>query len=292
MPTVVHPAVAEPLAALGFRIVEAVPIGEGTVARTRRVVLDDGSTAILKTRRDAPATMWSGEADGLRALRVPGGPATPEVLAVGETFLLLEDLPTPVPLEGDAAIRFWRVFAERLAVLHREVATSFGWDSDNFLGTVMQRNTRTTDGHRFFAEQRLLRYLDEPLVDQTLTTDDRRALERLADRLTELVPQMPPVRTHGDLWRWNVLAAGPAAPALCDPAVADAWAEVDLSMLWCSGGVPEEFFRTYHAIHPPEPDWERRYRLLHLREVLSVIAHAGDLTGAVGELRRTLALVR
>jgi hypothetical protein len=31
---------------------------------------------------------------------------------------------------------------------------------------------------------------------------------------------------------------------------------------------------------------------LHLPEVLSVIAHAGNLIGSLGELRATLALVR
>lgn len=288
-PPLLHPAVAEPLAALGVHVVAAEPIGEGTVARTKRVTLDDGTTAVLKTRRSAPAEMWSTEAAGLLALQVPGGPAVPEVLAVGDTFLLIEYLPEPVPLDGPDAEAFWRTFAEQLAVLHAHEADAFGWDEDNFLGIVQQRNTRTTDGYRFYGEQRLLRYLDEPLVDESLTAEDRRDLERLVARLPELVPPKPPVRTHGDLWRWNVLAAGPGRPALCDPAVSDCWAEADLSMLWRSGGVPDAFFEMYHAIDQPEPGWEQRYRVLHLREVLSVIAHAGDFTGAVGELRATLA---
>jgi hypothetical protein len=33
-----------------------------------------------------------------------------------------------------------------------------------------------------------------------LTSADRRALERFCARMPEIIPAMPPVLTHGDLW--------------------------------------------------------------------------------------------
>jgi fructosamine-3-kinase len=47
------------------------------------------------------------------------------------------------------------------------------------LGRLRQVNTWNADGHEFFAEHRLLRYLTEPPAEQALTADDRHAVERL-----------------------------------------------------------------------------------------------------------------
>ena len=96
----------------------------------------------------------------------------------------------------------------------------------------MQQNPWTANGHEFFAQHRVLRYLDEPLVQQELTRADRRAVERFCDRLTELIPVMPAVLTHGDLWAGNLLSRDDGRITAIDPAVSYTWAEVDLSMLW------------------------------------------------------------
>ncbi|MFP3714223.1 phosphotransferase [Puerhibacterium sp. TATVAM-FAB25] len=65
-----------------------------------------------------------------------------------------------------------------------------------------------------------------------LDVADRVALERLAARLPELLPERPACLTHGDLGAQNVLAAPDGRPALIDPAVSYTWAEVDLAHLW------------------------------------------------------------
>lgn len=97
------------------------------------------------------------------------------------------------------------------------------------------RSLRLGDGHRFFAERRVLRYLREPKVDQALDRADRAALERVCSRLPELVPAEPPVLTHGDLWHANLIAGDAGEPVFIDPAVSWMWAEVDLSMMFCTG---------------------------------------------------------
>ena len=80
----------------------------------------------------------------------------------------------------------------------------------NYLGRLVQRNTWTDDGHAFFAEQRVLRYLDEPRSTEALTATDRSRVEHLAARLPALVPDQPASLLHGDLWWANVI--GPAEP--------------------------------------------------------------------------------
>ena len=121
----------------------------------------------------------------------------------------------------------------------------------------MQQNPWTADGHEFFAQHRVLRYLDEPLVQQELTRADRRALERFCDRLTEIIPVMPAVLTHGDLWAGNLLSRDDGRITVIDPAVSYTWAEVDLSMLWgCQRPPPSErFFDVYQELNPSPPGW-------------------------------------
>jgi fructosamine-3-kinase len=112
-----------------------------------------------------------------------------------------------------------------------------------------QHNTWETDGHAFYAQHRILRWLGEPLVEAEFSREERRAVERLCGALPELIPPHPPSLTHGDLWLENILADGCGAPALIDPAVCNTWPGVDLAALWCSPRPPasEGFFAVYHV---------------------------------------------
>lgn len=124
---------------------------------------------------------------------------------------------------------------------------------------------------------RLLRYLSEPAVEQALTTADRLAIERLCSRLPELIPAMPAVLTHGDLWAGNLASQTSGRITVIDPAVSCAWAEVDLSMLWCEPrpAASSRFFEIYQELNPSPAGWADRMPILHLRELLSVIAAYG-----------------
>ena len=153
-------------------------------------------------------------------------------------------------------------------------------------------DTWTGSGHEFFAEYRLLRYLSEPLAGQVLTAADRRAVERLCARLPELVPVMPAVLTHGDLWSGNLVSRPGGRIAVIDPAVSYTWAEVDLSMLWCSPRPPAsgQFFEIYQELSPSPPGWADRMPVLHLRELLSMIATFGPAaTASIAQTREVLA---
>ena len=174
----------------------------GYVADVWVVGYPDGTRVVGKTVTCAPAGLFRAEAEGLAALRAIGHVDTPEVLAATGQLLLLEALAARDDSEGS-----WEAFAHDLAALHRStVHETFGWARDGYLGRVVQQNPWTANGHEFFAQHRVLRYLDEPLVQQELTRADRRALERFCDRLTEIIPVMPAVLTHGDLWSGNLLS--------------------------------------------------------------------------------------
>jgi len=257
----------------------------GYVADVWDVGYQDGTRVVGKTVTCAPAGLLQAEAGSLTALRATGHVDTPAVLAATGELLLLEAL---APREDSEAS--WEAFAHDLAAVHRgTVHETFGWASDGYLGRVVQQNPWTADGHAFLALHRVLRYLDEPLVQQELTSADRRAVERFCDRLTEIIPVMPAVLTHGDLWPGNLLSRD-GRIAVIDPAVSYTWAEVDVSMLWCCQrpAVSDRFFDVYQELNPSPQGWAERMPFLHVRELLSAMAHMGDADGGARRLRRIL----
>lgn len=255
----------------------------GGVVNTVWLIRRPEGDVVLKTTDAAPPDLFGVEARGLDELR-RNGLATPRVLDVGDDWLLLEAM-TPQPPESDA---FWEDAGRAVAALHDIRGPRFGWEHDGWLGVLPQRNSWHDDGHAFFVEQRLLRYLDEPKADAVLTTEDRAALERLCARLPEIVPAAPPALTHGDLWHNNVVATAAGEPAFIDPAVSWMWPDVDLSMMFCGANSPARFFDAYHEVRPLDQGWRDRMPVVFLREVLSTLAHEGDRWGALDYVREVL----
>jgi fructosamine-3-kinase len=233
----------------------------------------DGGRVVGKLLHDGPPDIYQVEAEGLAALRATDTVDVPDVLDATERLLVLEPLP---PLDDAEAA--WEAFAHDLAALHQStVHGRFGWHRDGYCGKLRQHNPWTDDGHTFFAEHRLLRYLEQPITQQMLEPADRRALERLCDRLPELVPEMPPVLTHGDLWPGNMLGGREGSLAMIDPALSYNWGELDLAMIYSFAPPPaaERFFAVYQDLNPSPDGWLERMPLLSLREVLSWISHVG-----------------
>lgn len=290
------PAVREALAAAGLACGGAEPemLTGGDNSTAWRVRRPDGSAVVIKAfgkpDRDGtatPADLFEVEAEGLAALRTPGGFVTPDVLAVTPRALVLEAL---LPRPHDDA-GFWERAGWALAATHGVTNARFGWRRDGWLGSLRQENGWHEDGYAFYATHRILRYLKEPSVEEALTAADRAGLHRLCERLPELVPPAPATMTHGDLAPANVLATRDGRPALIDPAVSFCWPEVDLSMLywigyaWPSARVPDRFFDAYDERRPLLAGWRDRAPLLHLRELLSLIAHRDDRRDYVADVR-------
>jgi fructosamine-3-kinase len=293
----------EALVAAGFGAepLEARLVAGGDISCAWQVTCANGRTVVVKTfgkegdgLAEPPSGLYEIEARGLRALRRIGGVRTPDVLAATERCLVLERLDTaPV---GDRT--FWARAGRALAIMHGVLGPRFGWEHDGWLGRMRQDNTWHDNGYEFFATRRILRWLPEPAVSSALDATDRVALERICDRLPDLVPPAPPSLTHGDLAMSNILADG-GRPALIDPSVSWMWPEVDLSMIYCLGqaashGIPlDRFYSGYAEIRPLDDGWRDRMPLLHLRELLSLLAHFGndkwDLAGRIREVLRPFA---
>ena len=276
----------------GLDDVTAVEPATGGLAATAGLARrGDGSALFVKAFTDHEADdAFLTEAEGLTALRELGGIATPDVLLADRELLVLSVL-RPRP----ASEAFWEHLAHALARLHTStVHPRFGWHRDNWLGRRRQVNTWEDDGFIFFAQHRLLRWLGEPRVDAALDAGDRAALERLCDRLPELLPQRPACLAHADLWMANVMATDDGRPALIDPAVSYTWAEVDLAHLWTTAPPPEAaaFFDLYAELTGLDAGWRDRMPIIQLRQHLAVIAQFDHDWGAAELVRATLAPFR
>ncbi len=244
----------------------------GTHGTTWSAVRADGSEIVVKAGDHVPDGVFLAEAEGLGAIAATGALAVPAVLDAGPRHLVLQAL-RALPDDDPA---FWEMAGRDVAALHASTGPAYGWHCDNWLGQLPQRNPWCLDGHEFFARHRVLRYLDEEPVQAVMGSEALTGVERICARFDSLVPAMPPVLCHGDLWSGNFVATHDRRPAVVDPAVAYTWAEVDISMMYCEHRPDERFFEAYHEIHPPEPGWRERMELLHLRELLSVLAHFGQ----------------
>jgi fructosamine-3-kinase len=212
------------------------------------------------------------------------------------------DLPVPVVFYGSEALllmefvegtnRFSdeaeRHAAELLAALHGITADGYGHERDTLIGSLDQPNPWTEDWVEFFRERRLLYAARAAHGAGRLPDEDLSRVERLADRLEDLVEvPNPPALVHGDAWRGNVLAKGGRISAFLDPAIYHADYEIELAFISLFNSFGDAFMRRYAEIRPIRPGFfEGRRDLYNLYPLLIHTYYFGG--GYLGSVRRIL----
>jgi fructosamine-3-kinase len=246
--------------ALGSAVRSARPVSGGDINSAHEMTLTDGRVVFVKSNFVADPTMFAAEARGLawlaeaRALRVP------EVLGVGDTFLVLERI-SPARRRADFDERLGRA----LAALHRFGAPGFGLDHDNFIGRLPLSNTPAPTWPEFYRARRLEPQLRLARDAGLCSSAMARGFDRLFSVLEERVgPAEPPARLHGDLWGGNVIGDETGVACLIDPAVYGGHREVDLAMMRLFGGFGHHVFAAYEEAWPLSPGHEDRVPLYQL----------------------------
>ena len=263
------------------------PIAGGDINQAFRVE-DEGRRWFEKTHRAPPPGMYASEAAGLETLSAASDEhvLVPQVLEVTETHLALEWMGDR---EGAAVAIRGRTLAAGealgvgLAHIHRRTdPRGFGFETDNWIGTLPQRNTwipAEQGAAAFFIERRLMPQLEIAAGSQALPGGCAKRLEALCLRLPDLVPNEPPSLIHGDLWGGNWMADPRGRAWIFDPAAAYGPREQDLAFTKLFGGFPDVFYRAYEAEWPLEPGFAGRVDLWNLYPLL---VHANLFGGGYG----------
>jgi fructosamine-3-kinase len=268
---------------LGERLRSARPMGGGCIGEVYRVELEDGATLVAKLDREGESHLER-EAYMLRYLRENSELPVPEVYHGSETLLLMEFVEGSSRFsEGSESHA-----AELLSALHGITADAYGHERDTLIGSLDQPNPWTGSWIEFFREQRLL-YLGR-VAHQAgrLPAEDLERVERLAERLDELIeePEQPSL-IHGDVWSANVLARADRITAFLDPAIYHADPEIELAFISLFNSFGEPFFERYREIRGIRPGvFEERRALYSLYPLLVHVYFFGG--GYLSSVRSTL----
>jgi len=222
----------------------------------------------LKLNSNVPPDFFTKEAEGLNELRrCDCDLIVPEVIAVGRPgagqtgFLLLEFIH-----ESSSGDSFQ--FGMELAKLHQKKRPLFGLDSDNYIGSLPQRNNDHSDWSDFFNQERIRPQLKMAVDSGKLSNKLISLWDRIANKLADLFPQCQPSLLHGDLWGGNYLFDENGRAVLIDPAVYYGHPEMDLAFTRMFGGFSDDFYKGYESITPLEPGFDDRIPIYNLYPLL------------------------
>jgi protein-ribulosamine 3-kinase len=270
--------------ALGDRLTDVRPVSGGNINEAVSGRLG-GELVFLKYNRDGPAGMFEAEAAGLAALRSSKTLRVPRTLAWSDDpgFLALEHI-APSRGRGEGV---GEQLGRGLAQLHRSGTGAFGFETDNFIGSLPQRNCADDSWVAFFTNARLRPQLEHAARTGALGEAQVRAVESLLERLPQLLPDRPaPALLHGDLWGGNYLVGPAGEPVLIDPAVYRGHREVELAFTELFGGFDRAFYAAYEATWPLDPGYGERRDLYNTYPLLVHVnlfggGYRGQLMSAV-----------
>lgn len=248
------------------------PVAGGCINNGARLLTSAGATFFLKQNETAPPDMFLREVEGLKALDVEGAPRVPTPFLADESFLLMEDLDP-----GPRSDQYWPDFGRQLARLHGQIGRQFGFEHDNYIGSIPQQNPWTEDGHEFFGQHRLLFQARLAHENELLATTELSQTQNIVQRLPDLIPEQQPSLLHGDLWSGNAITDPDGSPALIDPAVYYGWAEAELAMTTLFGRFPGAFYKAYEEVRSLIHGWQERlplYNLYHLLNHLNLFGRS------------------
>lgn len=254
---------------LNETIIKTNSVSGGDISEAFKIITTKNSY-FLKTNEASKLNMFQTEASALKHINNTNAIKTPEVFVVdtfnNKSFLLMEFIESKTPTVND-----FKTLGLQLAVLHNYSSNYFGWEHDNFIGTLPQSNKQYASWCDFYIHQRLKPQLKLAKQRNLLSESECPSTEKMLQALQQMFQNTKPSLLHGDLWGGNYVISKNGEPYLIDPAMYYGHSEVDIAMTKLFGGFGDNFYEAYHKIHPTDSFTNSRidiyqlyYLLVHL----------------------------
>ena len=247
---------------LNSKILNVSPISGGCINECYKLTTNRDSYFIKLNKKFNP---FVEEQKGLDILRATRTFFIPKVLLIGKyedySFLLMEYIESE-----NQTSNFWNDFGKKLAALHKISNESFGFDHNNYIGSLQQINTWHANSIEFFINCRLIPQLE--LLNDINDNQFFKSFDALFNILNEILPDGKPSLLHGDLWSGNYMVGKNGNPAIVDPAVYYGFREADIAMSKLFGGFANQFYDTYNETFPLEINWQSRVQVWNLYPLL------------------------
>ncbi|NER29421.1 MAG: fructosamine kinase family protein [Symploca sp. SIO1C4] len=249
-----------------FEIKDRRSIGGGCINQGY-VLIGNTETYFIKLNYTSSVEMFVAEALGLKQMVATQTIRVPKPICVGTVddcaYIVLEWL----ELGGSNSKDSWAEMGRKLAAMHQaSVATTFGWEQNNTIGSTPQINTWTSDWVEFFVEYRL-GYQFKLARRRGGSFPQQNQLLAAVPKLLNHQPK--PSLVHGDLWGGNAAVTTSGEPVILDPATYIGDREVDIAMTELFGGFTAAFYGGYNQIWPLDGGYKRRKTLYNLYHILN-----------------------
>ena len=219
---------------------------------------------------DRLPAMFEMEAAGLEALRNHGSMIVPELIQHGivndKQWLLLQWIE-----KGSAKKNAMENFGTALANMHKQPQPYFGWNKDNYIGSLLQINTQQHSWTEFYTQCRIMPLIKLLFDKGIFSKPGREDATTFCKKAAGLFPEEPAALLHGDLWGGNYMIHTGGDAVIFDPAVYFGHREMDLGMTKLFGGFSQPFYDAYHEAYPLENGWQQR---LPLTQLYPLLVHA------------------
>ena len=252
---------------VGAPIIDVHSVSGGDISHAYKLSTQSNILFCKLQMKSEALEMFKAESNGLNAIRNTGVIKAPEVYYCEPwregAILVMEFLEAKMPTETELA-----ELGTQLAALHQQSNYSFGWERDNFIGSLPQPNTKNSDWSSFYVKERLVPQLELAVSHGMLSDKEIPSDEKMMEVLGELFAGSKPSLLHGDLWSGNYLICSDGTPCLIDPAVYYGHSEVDIAMSRLFGGFGPGFYRAYESIIPQDHFSDDRIRVYQLYYLL------------------------
>lgn len=243
------------------------PVSGGDINAAYCLQTNAGKFMLKLNSKSAFPGMFKCEAEGLAAIRNTQSIAIPQVILQfdyeDDSCLLLEWIEA-IRATPEASAQLGR----ELAAMHKHTAPQFGFDTDNYMGSLPQSNRKHDSWAVFFIQERLEPMVKIAINKRLLGHEDALLFDKLYTRLPELFDEEAPALIHGDLWGGNYLIKNDGKPFLIDPAVSYGHREFDVAMTTLFGGFSNGFYAAYNEAFPLVKSWQERVDLWNLYPLL------------------------